>query len=668
MAHLQPHQHKVINVPDYPGLQALDTSIVTKVNLTELHPGIKESGGTFTWNPITDKATANPGTRIDPSVSLALQGTGIGLGCWERQSKYVTLEMFGKVSPPYFRDSNWIFDTTIDKSTATLGTIIDPSVDITLAAQGTGVGLGCLIRQYNNNINIKWFDDGIAADTDVFEAAAAIGKTIDILDGSYSNSTISIPANYNVSKDVTIGTLFYDYAIGNGGGYLAFYKDTLLTNGDRISYDAIEHNGYSAGKNLLDNPYFSIWDRIDVLGHSVTFTAEHPIYGVGSTYSGSGGVRIYGPDRWFTKVWGGAYNAADPITYAGAGFSTLERKKYGITGTPQSDYYMRWTHTGHNATAGQYTDPYYGLLDYGTNSILLSQYIRGSRKTGKMTLKLKARHVSGDASLAFRLIYNYGTGGSASTIINAQTFTLDTGVIKDYYAFIDVPSFTVDANGDPITIGSSNNDYMEVDISCGANDNFVIDLYAIGVFRGWGKFEWENSNKAIEADKCRKEYDLVQVGYAGSTVATKYFGGIYNVNLLSPESSDIELEKINYNSGAFTAGVERITVEYGGTGYTSAPTVTITGGGGTGATATATITGDAVTSITVTAKGTNYTTPPLVEITGGGGSYASAKSHLMQIPFDSTIKGGQWWLESDLTGDNSRISGVISVDNQLVKK
>ena len=36
----------------------------------------------------------------------------------------------------------------------------------------------------------------------------------------------------------------------------------------------------------------------------------------------------------------------------------------------------------------------------------------------------------------------------------------------------------------------------------------------------------------------------------------------------------------------------------GGSGYTTAPNVTITGGGGTGATATATVTGGAVTAIT----------------------------------------------------------------------
>jgi hypothetical protein len=73
-----------------------------------------------------------------------------------------------------------------------------------------------------------------------------------------------------------------------------------------------------------------------------------------------------------------------------------------------------------------------------------------------------------------------------------------------------------------------------------------------------------------------------------------------------------------------------------GTGYTSAPTVTLTGGGGTGATATAQITTSTritggvtttttqVTGITITNGGTGYTSGPAVSLSGGGGSGASA--------------------------------------------
>lgn len=71
-------------------------------------------------------------------------------------------------------------------------------------------------------------------------------------------------------------------------------------------------------------------------------------------------------------------------------------------------------------------------------------------------------------------------------------------------------------------------------------------------------------------------------------------------------------------------GVQSINLQAGGTGYTTAPTVSLTGGGGTGATATATVSGGTVTGITVTAAGSGYTSAPTVSFTGGGGTGASA--------------------------------------------
>ncbi|MEW6668905.1 MAG: multicopper oxidase domain-containing protein [Thermodesulfobacteriota bacterium] len=71
-----------------------------------------------------------------------------------------------------------------------------------------------------------------------------------------------------------------------------------------------------------------------------------------------------------------------------------------------------------------------------------------------------------------------------------------------------------------------------------------------------------------------------------------------------------------------------VTVTSGGTGYTSAPTVTITPAPGDtigkGATATATVAGGMVTAIDLTTVGSGYTADPIVTITGGGGAGAAA--------------------------------------------
>jgi hypothetical protein len=60
----------------------------------------------------------------------------------------------------------------------------------------------------------------------------------------------------------------------------------------------------------------------------------------------------------------------------------------------------------------------------------------------------------------------------------------------------------------------------------------------------------------------------------------------------------------------------------GGSGYTSAPTVSLSGGGGSGATATATVSGGAVTAYTVVTAGSGYTAAPTLSLTGGGGTGA----------------------------------------------
>lgn len=60
-----------------------------------------------------------------------------------------------------------------------------------------------------------------------------------------------------------------------------------------------------------------------------------------------------------------------------------------------------------------------------------------------------------------------------------------------------------------------------------------------------------------------------------------------------------------------------IVVTNGGTGYSTAPTVTISGGGGTGATATAVLDGGSVSSVTVTSGGVGYYEAPTITFSSG---------------------------------------------------
>lgn len=74
--------------------------------------------------------------------------------------------------------------------------------------------------------------------------------------------------------------------------------------------------------------------------------------------------------------------------------------------------------------------------------------------------------------------------------------------------------------------------------------------------------------------------------------------------------------------------VRSIEVTAGGSGYTSAPTVTISGS----ATATATINADGqVNGVAVTGNGTGYLAEPTITFSGGGGTGAEAKATMMGI-------------------------------------
>lgn len=101
----------------------------------------------------------------------------------------------------------------------------------------------------------------------------------------------------------------------------------------------------------------------------------------------------------------------------------------------------------------------------------------------------------------------------------------------------------------------------------------------------------------------------------------------------------------------------------GGTGYTSAPTVTIEGGeqGGIEATATATITNGVVTALTITNPGTKYVSP-IVAFSGGGGSGAAATIDAVPMGISGTaieIYSGRVWIADGAT-INFSVAGSVT--------
>ena len=143
--------------------------------------------------------------------------------------------------------------------------------------------------------------------------------------------------------------------------------------------------------------------------------------------------------------------------------------------------------------------------------------------------------------------------------------------------------------------------------------------------------------------------DLFEITFADHEAIFWQLGKVYVWRLL--------VEKFKYSSERIETGIEEIDtigldktlvegptmtlrLTAGGWGYTVAPTVNISGGGGSGATATATINLNGnVTGVTLTSQGSGYVSAPTVTITriiadttGHGAKAVAILDHTLDTP------------------------------------
>tara|TARA_R110001606_G_scaffold96378_3_gene213516 strand:- start:28485 stop:30440 length:1956 start_codon:yes stop_codon:yes gene_type:complete len=128
------------------------------------------------------------------------------------------------------------------------------------------------------------------------------------------------------------------------------------------------------------------------------------------------------------------------------------------------------------------------------------------------------------------------------------------------------------------------------------------------------------SNGTAVLIRNESEYEASYEGGAGAVGmwAAKYAGALGN---------SLEVSFADYASFD-DSSVASVTVTAGGTGYTSAPTVTFSSPPGAGTTTitakgTAVLSGTAVSSIIITEPGFGYTSTPTVTLSAGGGSGAT---------------------------------------------
>ena len=110
-------------------------------------------------------------------------------------------------------------------------------------------------------------------------------------------------------------------------------------------------------------------------------------------------------------------------------------------------------------------------------------------------------------------------------------------------------------------------------------------------------------------------------------------------------------------------GVTAITVTAGGSGYTTAPTVTITGDG-KGAKARAVVSGGAVTSVVIDDPGTGYTTATVAF--GGPGTGAAATATVL-APVDLTGSELALMVRDEPGGEHVR-AAAVSAGSRFVNR
>lgn len=167
---------------------------------------------------------------------------------------------------------------------------------------------------------------------------------------------------------------------------------------------------------------------------------------------------------------------------------------------------------------------------------------------------------------------------------------------------------------------------------------------------GSKKFQTSTSNASLLKRNCakfRREFEVLLPKVSSATPQNfpvlRYSDVLLMFaeaeNEINGEPSQAAIDAVNQvRQRSWASGVKKITVTSGGTGYTSAPSVTFSAGENNNtATATATIKSGKVTAITLnqdavygTQLGT-YASEPVITITGGGGSGATATAEIYKI-------------------------------------
>lgn len=142
------------------------------------------------------------------------------------------------------------------------------------------------------------------------------------------------------------------------------------------------------------------------------------------------------------------------------------------------------------------------------------------------------------------------------------------------------------------------------------------------------------------------------VGSGATATAAISASAVTGLALLTPGSGYTSAPSVSISGGGgsgatataqlFASYIASLTLVTGGAGYVSAPSVSFSGGGGSGAAGTTTIGASSVTALTIDNPGSGYTSSPTLTFVGGGGAGAAGSATISgtSIASFSMVSGG----------------------------
>ena len=288
-------------------------------------------------------------------------------------------------------------------------------------------------------------------------------------------------------------------------------------------------------------------------------------------------------------------NADQTITRTGA--TTFSIDSVDATGGSYSGgtwYQASWPDIGSNTTSGDSTD---------NNEIL----------SGKPT---SADNVIVWTTYGWKTYFYYNSKWQTYGTRSSQDYTVvypDEGLVL---VRRDTDSYALTLSGTVPAISS------QAFHPAGDNKFLLSNPYPVAIgltdLGLHGSGNWTSSNTAASADQV-----LVWTGSSWSTFYKNASANWSNVSDAINYSNVATATASAGSAGGNALQTSDITLTSGGTGYqfgttnfSLTPAVSITGGDGSGATATATLSGDSVASITITSGGSGYTSAPTITIGG----------------------------------------------------